>query len=511
MTLLFLIGHLVGWSQNLETRENHSVSYIFPIEKSNNVYSGEGIDWVINKRDSTQYYLFGEQHGISDIPAIVGFLHNTLSQYEDYQLALEIDKWTAQKIAELGVKNVVVQYSFSLAFDYDEEIELINAIEERGNIWGLDQMLTAIHPYRRLAELAPNENARRLAQGAFLKASLRAGAYLREPHFSDVNSLRDAFGQTAADEAKLLMDQIELSMKIYNKWVEGQKGDISPVVANEIRERLMLQQFNAYSSRNPAQKVIFKMGGAHINRGIGKNGVKTLGSYVYEHAQRNNQGALNIGLFNYHEGLHFINKAAFEQSDIVLLDCQEYLKQMTDSLSSNLTKSDQLLLTGYDALIIFNCSEKSTRKFVVEQEKKFKSNLIRSISVGGVFILGCLALLFPCLRYVFNRSKTTEDKIYGGYIIQMLITSLVLVFILVFQVYYLLKLPGHAMVLPGNQSIWIYLVITGLAAYFLYRVVFLVSRPFSSAKKLFVGVGVISLLGLVAFMYYWNIGGMIYF
>ncbi|MDY8134540.1 hypothetical protein [Aquimarina sp. 2201CG5-10] len=507
---LFLIVALFNTCL-LIAQDKNSDHYLYSINKTDQIYSGKGIDWILNKRDTTQFYLFGEQHGISEIPKLVRFVHNILNEKEQFHLVLEMDEWSAHNISKNGVERVITKYPHSVAFDYDQEIALIKSAEKKSEIWGIDQMVTAIHPFQRLVELAPNESARRLAKGAFLKASLKMGNYLVEPHYDDFEAIKEAFGKELPSEAKEILDNLQISMKIYVTYKAGQRKEISRQVSVELREKFMMNQFDSYIQKKPKQKAIFKMGGAHIIKGIGPNGVETLGNHVIKKAYQNNLNALAIGVFNYHKDLQFVTEDIFKYSDIVLLDCKKYLNQI-DGSSSDFSDNNKFLLEGYDAIILFNNSQRDTKSFVSLFQRSFKTGLIKKISIGGVLILICFTLIVPVVLYKLSKSNKTKNYyLYGKLIVQILVASIIAVIIVSLQIYTILYSINSSLIVKSSWSIWIYIALLLTAVYFVYKTILFLKNDGKKKHKIYLVTVTLSYFLLICFLYYWNIGGMISF
>lgn len=503
--MLLIIHPNYSYSQN-DNLDKH----LFEINLDSQKYSGEGVDWILKQTDSTQFFLFGEQHGIEGILDFVGDIYLKLNKKHPFKMALEMDEWTINRINTEGIDKITSRYPYSIAFDSDSELEFIKKVKNESEIWGLDQMVTAIHPYQRLVEIAPNETARRLAQGAFLKATLKTGEYLPQSHFKDFEALRKAFGDNVSDEANQILNHLKKSMEIYVAYRSGRSGKISPQVSVEMREAFMKLQFDNYFIKNKNQKVAFKMGGSHTVKGIGPNGVKTLGNYVREKAKKNNSKALIFGLFNYNKDLQFVENTVFKNSDVVLFDCNAYLKTISDSIFNGFSNSNKLLLKGNDAIVLFNDSKYSNKTEVKKHQKTFRNNLIKQVSVGVVSIVLCVSLIVPIILFQFSKKKDNISySNYGKIITQLFICFILTLAILIIQVKLILGIESNSAILNSWVSIWIYIVLFALVLYILYKTVL-----FSKSKikhKLYVIIVSLAFLLLVGFMYYWNIGGMISF
>ena len=171
-----------------------------------------------------------------------------------------------------------------------------------------------------------------MARGAFLKAALRGGQYARQDHKPDIVALRQAFGQAATPEARSIFDQLQRTMKIYVSHRAASRGEISYRQSVEMRESDMKERFDAYSEAwaqdDRPPKVVFKMGGAHIMKGIGPNGIPTLGDHVLKSAQARGESALLVGVRRLDDESQFVPQSAFQTSSMVLVDTHTYLASL---------------------------------------------------------------------------------------------------------------------------------------------------------------------------------------
>ena len=509
-TGLFIVMVLTLNSAKLFAQEQSQ--YIYPIQQKNGSYSGEGIRWILNKKDSTQFYLFGEQHGISSIPKFISHIHSKLNEDGSYILGLEMGEWITYNISNSDLNQVISKYPHSIAFDYNEEIDLIRTAKKHTEIWGVDQMFTSIHPFNRLAEIAPNENARRLAQGAFLKASLNMGSYISTPNDQDLQKLKKAFGDHLSAEAQMILENLQISMNIYSQWKLGAEDPKLRQASVARRELYMMEQFDKYLAKNKNQNVIFKMGGAHIVKGIGPNGVETLGNHISKVAEQNRTQALVIGIFNYHDGLGFISEDIFKNSDIILLDTCAFLSSKSDSIINTIAPKNKTLLNGYDAIILLNNAERSKRTVMWAYEDDFKSSLIKKITLGGILIVFCLTAVVPVLISLFSKTKRNPDAMkYHIFLRCIFLNSLFAIAIIGFQIYSIISIKHLSMILDASYSIWLYLFLFITIIYFMYKTVLFFRGQTSRKHRLYIGFITSSYALLIGFMYYWNIGGMLSF
>lgn len=274
----------------------------------------------------------------------------------------------------------------------------------------------------------------------------------------------------------------------------------------------MKKQFDKYFNKNSKQKAVFKMGGAHIVKGIGPNGVKTLGNYVINKALQNNSNALVVGAFNYNDDLEFVEQDIFKNSDIVLLDCSMYIKSISDSLLNSFSTRNKSLLLGNDAIVLFNDFKYAKKSIIKPHQKTFRLNLIKQVSIGAILIIICFSSLIPLLIYYFRKNKkTTAYLLYGRVLTKTFLAFIVLLSVIIFQIKSILSSESKAAILNASSSIWIYIFLCFIALYFVYKSIRFLQTEGKQKYKTYLMLITTSFLLLVGFMYYWNIGGMISF
>lgn len=494
--------------------KSQSHPFIFNIDKSvEGQYSGDGLTWILDTKEGSQFILFGEQHGVSGISEFVHFIYDSLSGHGYNNLVLEIDRWTASVLESKGIDDFINNYPHSLAFDYNGDLRLIssNLEKENDNLWGVDQMITAIHPFQRLNEIAPNFNASRLSRGAFLKSSLKAGEYLREEHFRDLDRIKESYGGNISAEATLILTDLRKSMDIYTKWRAGARGEISKMISPEIREKLMKNRLDFYlgsSSLDESKaKAIFKMGGAHTMYGIGPNGVETLGEHAKKIAVSNNMKTLSIGIRRYNKESVFPPIDYFDDSNIILIDNSEYLKAKAfDSTLPSLAKYDN----QFDALIYLKNAPRASKTIIYSKEKKFEQNLLIKIGLLGIFAI--LILTSGILLFFLKKYKNLAGfKAQKKDVVTLFLFSLFTNGILWLQVYFFLSYPSlKATILPSAFSSFLFLGLSIVAFYLIFRGYLSWSeKRWNLVFRSYFSFLTILSLFLTLMMYWLNIGGML--
>ncbi|MEL6675870.1 MAG: hypothetical protein AAFR61_26925 [Bacteroidota bacterium] len=502
--LLLLIPSLFFFQLTLA--QSPDSTGLYPFQSTEGGFEGPGLDWVLDQAQGRQFVMFGEQHGVEGVARLVDVVYQALASRGYRHLVLETDSWTTSQLNQGGLEAFLQANPFSIAFDYDEDLALTEtALAEADSVpstlWGVDQSFIAIHPYDRLRELAHTGPARRLAKGAFLKATLRMGRYIREEHRADLIPLKAVFADCPDPEAAEILEELEASMEIYTLWQRGDKSQSSAV-----REQFMKDKLDAYVAADSGlAQAVFKMGGAHITYGIGPNGVLTLGDHARELARKNGRKSLAIGLRRFNAERALPDSSDFQGKNLLLLDTKAWLAaHEADSLA--LTESQKRGLAGYDAIIYFKGAGNATKNRVASYEKAFRSRTIWTLVPFGVLAVLGLSFLFPGIVALFRKKQQGKSA-------KLILASscLALVGLILYQILGFLQFPAWGVgILPASTSIFIFL------PFFLLGLVNLTllfrswgQAWWSTGFRIYYSLLVLAFLGLTTLAYSWNLGGML--
>ena len=486
---------------------------LLPIQTREGAYEGAGVDWLMKRAQDQQFILFGEQHGVKGIAGFVQFAYQHLHRHGFNRLVLETDAWTAGKLNEWGLDSVTQQYPFSIAFDYDGELDLIEAALDASPtyvdpIWGVDQLLIAIHPLERLSELASDAASARLARGAFLKAALRMGNYIREDHFADLDQLDQVFEGQDNPEVRQILREIRMSMEIYTTWYAGQAGSISTQVSVEKREQFMKEQLETYLSNMPRSldppRAIFKLGGAHTMYGIGPNGVSTLGEYVRLLAKDNGTQTLSVSLQRFNPAYSLVDSTAFSESSVLLLDLGQW-REGIDSLE--LSDSQERTARQFDAIIYFKDAPQASKSRIKVWEAEFRSRLIRSLIPLGILALIGLTGIIPLIRLRKRKGDAWPKSPWWI----LALSFVTLIASLVIQILWIRGYPNPSSDLfPASVSLWLYGALALAGIYFCLVTLRSWRKDWwNLGSRIYYLILVGSFLALSYLAYYWNLGGML--
>ncbi len=492
-SILFYLVILFSFLSGLIAQDDRQA--LFPISNDGRTFTGEGINWIFDRADSVKFIMFGEQHGVEGIAQFVTFTYKNLQERDFNFLVLETDGWTTQRSADIGVIPFTRKNPHSIAFDSDGDLELMQAaIDSNPDIttpvWGVDQMQTAIHPYFRLTEIANSAKQKRLARGAFLKASLKMGRYTREDHLKDIEILEKVFSNISSEEKSQIFRELRLTIEIFSKWM-------NPATRQEsvsIREQLMGQNFDRYLDKYPDAKAIFKMGGAHTLYGIGPNNVPTFGEHV---SNSTNNSTLSIAIYRYNEERSLVSESDFRGSNMLLLDTRAAV---------NLYPEDSARLVQNDAIIYLRDAANASKSINWPFEMAFKNNLIARIIPLGIGLIICLVMLLTSLVLVLvNKKYRNRRMVTGG------LGSLMLLSCVGYQIIQILKFPTYSATIDeGVFPILIYILFGTLSiVYCFFSFQLIRNKSKSTVGKIGYAIFAIGYCLSSYLIYYWNLVGML--
>ena len=504
---ILFISLIDGFGQSQD-----STDYLYPIQSTNSEFSGKGMDWLLSEAQKSQYVLFGEQHGVKKLGDFISFTIQELNDEGFKHLGLEMDDWSVQQIKANGLEDFISKYPNSIAFGYDGELQMIQtALKKKNNLVGFDQMVTAVHPFQRLRELSLTSSEKRLSQGAFLKASLKMGEYLREEHFEDFQVLKDEFANNPSPEVHQILNELETSMKIYSTWRAGQRGEVSKRKSPEMRESMMKDRFDGWiSNQGPEDnnKAVIKMGGAHLMYGIGPNGIETLGEHIHAQATQKEQKTFSVGIRNYKPETSMISVDDFGHSEILVVDTKMHRDKIShENFETPNFQNNQLSINGFDAIIYFKNAEWSNQNRLSKHKTAFRSGLINGLIPLVILFLACLiSVLVYLIKFLKSRGKP-----YQSTILFALISSLFLCCLTVYQILEIRNpSPGSAQIMMANSSIWIFILISLLTGIYIFLGIrTLIQKRFSTGFRIYLSIMAIAFSALSIYCYYWNIGGML--
>ncbi|MFB9372489.1 hypothetical protein ACFFUB_00810 [Algimonas porphyrae] len=291
----------------------------YRIEKSGDIFSGDGWDRLLAEGRQSQFFLLGEEHGIAENPQLAAALFTDLSESGYSRFAIEVSPFMAARMDDAlaeggldGLKELFAEPGGQPAFfGMAEEAEMLATV--RGNLadapdvlWGTDYEVLGDRQMLRALEAMPKPEAAAVALSA-LRAESDAGwakyEETRSPQFvfsfsGDPQRVRDveAAWLDRSVDAAWILDQIEETLEINRLFVTGQnfasnKRRADHLVANFLRH----WRVELADGRSPEPRVFAKYGASHLVRGRNSNGVFDLGTTLPELAAL--EGRPSVSLF----------------------------------------------------------------------------------------------------------------------------------------------------------------------------------------------------------------------
>jgi hypothetical protein len=277
----------------------------YPLDTSNGTFSGEGWDRLIARADTTDFVLFGENHGLREIADFANALYRKLSMNHPRILVTEIGPYTAIELERMVREGTYEEFMarginlHSVPFFFlEQEVPLLkstvefNTGDKQAAIIGLDQEFIAGAPVvlSYLEKLAATEEeinavrkAKRMAILNPFLIGMGSGSTLR--------SLEDVFKHSESEKARELTRQLVLSHKIYREQMGGDSK-----WSNERRETLMMENFErevqTFSDSIPP--MFFKFGSYHLHKNQSPTVDEALGLRVEEWASDRGLSTLNV-------------------------------------------------------------------------------------------------------------------------------------------------------------------------------------------------------------------------
>lgn len=310
-----------------------------------------------------QFVLVGEDHGIAQIPAIVGTLCDQLMPAGFHTMALEVGPLAAHNleawVRDPGGRGQLTafekQYPANIAFyNWSEEFDLLSRCSAKTigpfDLWGLDQELMGSSGWilTKILEQKPGPNAAREARHLLQKndeayaAAAKSGnpgeLFMLSASDDELNGLRDALRKEGNPTSQALFDSLLESRQIYQKNMNGQNAESNRQRALLMKHNFVADYQRAASNGASAPKILLKFGAWHMFKGINPLLNNDLGNYVAELADGQGTSSVRILMLGVNgDQLRFagigrpaapapLNLAEDKDSDFL------YLKPMFDNL-----------------------------------------------------------------------------------------------------------------------------------------------------------------------------------
>jgi hypothetical protein len=281
---------------------------------------GPGAAMLAGEARQSQFVLVGEDHGMRELPQLTAALFRAVQPLGYRHLAVEVGPFSTRMLERtLRAPGGLAAYGRGVRADpwavpfqmWKEETEmaadvLAAAGGREGTLWGVDQEFIAATPMhlRRLAALAPNAAARRMALAyadsaaaadrrvvteknptLFYLTSAPAGTYAR---------LASAFHAAPGSEAAGLLEELAESAAIYAGQFDGHGFESNARRSLLMKRRFMEAYRRAQAAGEPQPRVLVKLGAYHSIRGRSFTGVFDIGNLLSELAASNGTRSFHL-------------------------------------------------------------------------------------------------------------------------------------------------------------------------------------------------------------------------
>jgi erythromycin esterase-like protein len=289
-----------------ESFHDRLVKSRYQLTVSGNQLSGSAADVLHPALKDAQFVLVGEDHGIAQIPPIIGSLCDELGPKGFHTMALETGPLAADNLQEWlrepdGKKKLAAfeaKYPANIAFyNWSEEFDLLARCSTDAKapfqLWGLDQELMGASGWILIQILAqkPGPEATRQAQQLLhendeaqakaAKSGNPSELFMMSAPQDELNAFRETLQREGNAPAQELWASLLESREIYQKNMTGEGA-----ASNRQRALLMKGNFAANYHAAPEKgalpRVLFKFGAYHMYKGINPLLNNDLGNYVAE-------------------------------------------------------------------------------------------------------------------------------------------------------------------------------------------------------------------------------------
>ena len=239
--------------------------------------TGLGVERLIKEGESTDIFMFGENHGAAEIATLAARLYSGVSETRPRRLVTEIGPATAAEVEEMVRANSFKEFMAEGIhlqsvpfFFFSNEVPLLEKVVTAipaglPAIWGVDQEFMGGAPIvlKHLAKLAKNADEVHAVRSAERSSILNP--FLFGMGSGDaLESLKSQFSTSANFDAEALAEQLVLGFKLYKAQTNDNEG-----WSNNEREKLMSSNFFRYTAgmSEKTGPLFFKMGMFHLVRG----------------------------------------------------------------------------------------------------------------------------------------------------------------------------------------------------------------------------------------------------
>lgn len=281
--------------------------------------TGPGAEVLLAAGRDAQFFLVGEEHGVAEVPLVVGSLFRELAPHGYRHLAIETGEMMASELNRrvladgTGAAYAAFQRDFfpgAPFYRWREDAALLRtAVQAAGGrddvLWGLDYDIVADrYTLRRLRDIAPSPRARAAAEAVIARAdsALQQALATQNPGLlmmfggpDDVYApLREAYAPEPGSEADRILRLMETTREINAYWGRNQ-GYLSNLHRALLNKRQLMRYLDAATERDGRMpRVMMKFGASHMMRGRTFTQVFDLGTLASELADVNGSRSFGV-------------------------------------------------------------------------------------------------------------------------------------------------------------------------------------------------------------------------
>jgi len=300
-----------GWAADAVDRRIDAAitDHALPMALGENGLSGAGAERLISQGERAAFFALGESHLNNETPALTKALLTELKPAGYDVLAIETGPLIAEHAEALlrsgqrdELAGLFARVPFTAAFIYHTpEFALVeHAVDLDYQLWGLDQVFAGGARFNlgRLVEIAPDDEARKLAAAAleranrgfarFVESGDSSVGFLQSATEADYDTLRAAFPKSR--EARRIIDELAASSLVYQLYAAGENYR-----SNHERIALMKRHLaERLRETDPGTKVFMKFGSVHMQRGYSPLNQLDLGNAAAELGVLRGGGSLHV-------------------------------------------------------------------------------------------------------------------------------------------------------------------------------------------------------------------------
>lgn len=281
------------------------------IDYAHGRFGGAGWDRLVAEGRAAHFFLVGEEHGVAEVPKLVGQLAGALKPFGYERLAIEVSPPIAETLEDVarggyaGVERFMRAHPPGVAFySMREEAQLLADLAAGGGyrLWGLDYevmgdpiLIDRLHARAPagaktavglLKAAADDARAKLLATRQFQNIFSFSG----DPEL--VRAVRRAWPDPdpASD---WILDTLEETLEINKLWVSG-KGWASNARRAAFMRSNLRRHWLAEKAKGRAPKALFKFGAYHAARGRSGTEVYDIGEFAPAIAELENSHSFHL-------------------------------------------------------------------------------------------------------------------------------------------------------------------------------------------------------------------------